>query len=372
MRILVTGGAGFIGSALVRHLILKSNHEVLNVDKLTYAGSQSSLEEIARSDCYAFSRGDICDSGFLEGLFKKFHPEIVVHLAAESHVDRSIDNPAPFVRTNVEGTFTLLESALRYWRNLGSSARERFRFHHVSTDEVFGSLGETGNFLETRRYDPRSPYSATKAASDHLVQAWHTTYGLPVLITNASNTYGPYQFPEKLIPRTVISALNGEPLEVYGEGRQIRDWLFVGDHARALRSVFEAARPGERYNIGGNSERRNIDVVTRICAILDRIHPRPDGHSYSAQIEMVEDRPGHDYRCAVSTDKIGRELKWAPQVPFEAGLEQTVIWYLEHRDWWEPIIEGQADCGRLGLRFATSDPAGMDKGPQSERTSKDM
>jgi dTDP-glucose 4,6-dehydratase len=350
VRILVTGGAGFIGSALVRHLLSETRHEVLNVDRLAFAGVPASLDGAGNTRRYAFRRGDICNADFVRGLFGEFQPDVVAHLAAETHVDRSIDDPAPFIETNVVGTFTLLECALRYWRSTGSS-NERFRFHHVSTDEVYGSLGKTGHFVETTPYDPRSPYSATKAASDHLVRAWHTTYGLPVSITNASNTYGPNQLPEKLIPRTIVRALNDLPLQVYGAGDQVRDWLFVDDHARALRLVFEGAAIGETYNIGGNAERRNIDVVRQICAILDRFQPRSDGSSHSTRIEFVKDRPGHDQRCAVSTDKIAHAFGWAPQVPFEVGLEHTVTWYLENREWWEPVLAGQHGSARLGLRF---------------------
>jgi dTDP-glucose 4,6-dehydratase len=294
MKILVTGGAGFIGSALVRHLIQDSAHEVLVLDKLTYAGVLESLDAVANDPRYRFVQGDICDAALLASLLAEFQPDVIAHLAAESHVDRSIDGPAEFIQTNVVGTFTLLQQALDYWRGLPAEQRASFRFHHISTDEVFGSLGDEGFFVETTPYDPRSPYSASKASSDHLVRAWGHTYGLPVLVTNCSNNYGPYHFPEKLIPLIVIRALAGEPLPVYGDGANVRDWLFVEDHARALRAVFERGAPGETYNVGGNAERRNIEVVHAICAELDRCHPREDGKAYAEQITFVADRPGHD------------------------------------------------------------------------------
>jgi len=349
MRILVTGGAGFIGSALVRHLIGETSHEVLNLDKLTYAGLLSSLAPIDGNPRYRFVKGDICDAALVARLLAEFQPDVIAHLAAESHVDRSIDGPGEFIQTNLVGTFTMLNQALGYWRGLSEQRRTAFRFHHISTDEVFGSLGEDGFFTETTPYDPRSPYSASKAGSDHLVRAWGHTYGLPVLVTNCSNNYGPYHFPEKLIPLVIIRALAGEPLPVYGDGSNVRDWLYVEDHARALRAVFEHGRPGETYNVGGNSERRNLEVVETICATLDRLSPRADGKPYSSQITFVADRPGHDHRYAIDASKIRAELGWEPQARFEDGIERTVGWYLENRDWWGDILAGRYDTGRLGL-----------------------
>jgi dTDP-glucose 4,6-dehydratase len=350
MRVLVTGGAGFIGSALVRHLIKTSQHEVLNLDKLTYAGVLESLDEVAGDPRYRFERGDICDAALVARLLQEFQPDVIAHLAAESHVDRSIDGPAAFIETNVVGTFTMLEQALAYWRGLDPERQEGFRFHHISTDEVFGSLGEDGFFTETTAYDPRSPYSASKAGSDHLVRAWGHTYGLPVLVTNCSNNYGPYHFPEKLIPLIIIRALSGAELPVYGDGSNVRDWLFVEDHARALTTVFEKGQPGETYNVGGNSERRNIDVVRTICAALDERRPRDDGKNYAEQIRFAPDRPGHDQRYAIDASKIKRELGWQPQVSFDEGIGRTVDWYLSRRDWWEPILARRYDTGRLGLK----------------------
>ena len=349
MRILVTGGAGFIGSALVRHLIGETSHEVLNLDKLTYAGLLSSLAPIDGNPRYRFVKGDICDAALVARLLAEFQPDVIAHLAAESHVDRSIDGPGEFIQTNLVGTFTMLNQALGYWRGLSEERRTAFRFHHISTDEVFGSLGDEGFFIETTPYDPRSPYSASKAGSDHLVRAWGHTYGLPVLVTNCSNNYGPYHFPEKLIPLIIIRALAGEPLPVYGDGSNVRDWLYVEDHARALRAVFERGRPGETYNVGGNSERRNLEVVETICATLDRLSPRADGKAYSSQISFVADRPGHDHRYAIDASKIRAELGWEPQARFEDGIERTVGWYLENRDWWGDILAGRYDTGRLGL-----------------------
>ena len=352
MRILVTGGAGFIGSALVRHLIGETSHEVLNLDKLTYAGVLSSLAPIDSSPRYRFVQGDICDGPLVARLMAEFQPDVIAHLAAESHVDRSIDGPGEFVQTNVVGTFTMLQQALGYWQGLDEARKAAFRFHHISTDEVFGSLGEDGFFTEETAYDPRSPYSASKAGSDHLVRAWGHTYGLPVLVTNCSNNYGPYHFPEKLIPLIIIRALGGEPLPVYGDGSNVRDWLFVEDHARALRTVFETGVPGETYNVGGNSERKNLEVVHAICAALDEYSPRADGKPYKTQITFVTDRPGHDQRYAIDASKIRSELGWEPQETFERGIAKTVRWYLENRDWWGDILAGRYDTGRLGLAKA--------------------
>lgn len=348
LKILVTGGAGFIGSCLVRHLISETRHHVLVFDKLTYAGLTSSLEPAASSPRYSFVRGDIVDAEVVATVLADFQPDVIAHLAAESHVDRSIDGPGEFIQTNVVGTFNLLQQALGYWRSLPTERQEKFRFHHISTDEVFGSLGDEGLFTETTPYDPRSPYSASKAASDHLVRAWGHTYGLPVLVTNCSNNYGPYHFPEKLIPLVIIKALSGEDLPIYGDGQNIRDWLFVEDHARALRSVFERGTPGRTYNIGGNSERKNLDVVEGICDVLDRMAPRADGESYRSQICFVTDRPGHDRRYAIDASRIGEELDWRPQVDFETGLEKTVRWYLSNQDWWRGVMASRDATVRRG------------------------
>jgi dTDP-glucose 4,6-dehydratase len=349
LRILVTGGAGFIGSALIRHLIANTEHEVLNLDKLTYAGDLRSLSAAAASNRYGFAEADICDASAVRAALADFRPQIVTHLAAESHVDRSIDGPADFIQTNVVGTFTMLSEVLAYWRGLESEAREAFRFHHISTDEVFGSLGDTGFFTETTAYDPRSPYSASKASSDHLVRAWRHTYGLPTLITNCSNNYGPYHFPEKLIPLMIIKGLAGEPLPVYGQGLNIRDWLYVDDHARALTRVFEGGRPGESYIIGGRAERTNLDVVHVICDALDKARPRADGKSRREQITYVADRPGHDHRYAIDPSKLERELGWRAQESFETGIARTVQWYLDHEAWWRPILDRTYSGQRLGL-----------------------
>lgn len=349
MRILITGGAGFIGSALTRHLITRTDHEVLVFDKLTYAGLLSSLEVVASSDRYSFLQADICDPRAVSEALAKFRPQVVAHLAAESHVDRSIDGPGAFVQTNLHGTFVMLSQTLDYWRGLPDAEKDAFRFHHISTDEVFGSLGDEGAFSETTPYDPRSPYSASKAGSDHLVRAWHHTYGLPVLVTNCSNNYGPYHFPEKLIPLIIVRALRGETLPVYGDGANVRDWLYVEDHARALQTVFERGEPGRSYNVGGNAERKNIEVVKTVCSILDRLQARADGKPYADQITFVADRPGHDHRYAIDASRIQAELGWMPSVTFEEGIERTVAWYLGNRTWWQDILDGRYAAQRLGV-----------------------
>jgi dTDP-glucose 4,6-dehydratase len=348
MKILVTGGAGFIGSALVRYLIAHTNHDVLVVDKLTYAGNLASLATVQGHSRYHFSRCDICDRTAIADIFSSFDPDAVMHLAAESHVDRSIDGPAEFVNTNIVGTYVLLEAALDHWRRLSARAKD-FRFLHVSTDEVYGELTDEGYFTEATRYDPRSPYSASKAASDHLVRAWGHTYGLPILLTNCSNNYGPHQFPEKLIPLAIIKGLMREPMPVYGEGRNVRDWLFVADHAQALMLVLERGRTGETYNIGGNAQRRNIEVVSAICGAMDELVQSPTGSPHRELIEFVPDRPGHDFRYAIDFSKLNSELGWSPQHSFEQGLHSTVKWYLDNRAWWEPLLASHAASVRRGL-----------------------
>jgi len=349
MRIFVTGGAGFIGSALVRHLIANTAHEVLNFDKLTYAGSLTTVEEVAASPRYRFVQGDICDAAAVRAAIAEFRPDVITHLAAESHVDRSIDGPGAFIHTNIVGTYTMLAEARGYWQGLDEAAKAAFRFHHISTDEGYGSLGATGLFTEETPYDPRSPYSSSKAGSDHLVSAWGHTYGLPVLITNCSNNYGPYHFPEKLIPLMVVKALAGEPLPIYGKGDQIRDWLYVEDHVRALQVVFERGRPGRTYNIGGHNERQNIEVVRAVCALLDQWRPRADGASYATQITSVADRPGHDQRYAIDATRIGEELGWHPEESFETGIAKTVRWYLDNEAWWQAIVAQHKADQRRGL-----------------------
>jgi dTDP-glucose 4,6-dehydratase len=345
MRIIVTGGAGFIGSVLVRHLVGHTEHEVLVIDKLTYAGNLASLARVQGHPRFRFSRTDICDRVAIAEVFSAFEPDAVMHLAAESHVDRSIDGPVDFINTNILGTYVLLEVSLLHWRKLGSRERA-FRFQHISTDEVFGTLEDQGRFTEDSRYDPRSPYSASKAAADHLVRAWGHTYGLPILITNCSNNYGPHQFPEKLIPLTIIKGLAGEPMPVYGRGLNVRDWLFVEDHVEALQLVLERGHVGETYNIGGDAERHNIDVVEAVCDAMDRLTQCPTARSHRELITFVPDRPGHDFRYAIDFSKLNAELGWSPRHSFESGLISTVTWYLENRSWWEPLLAHDAAVRR--------------------------
>lgn len=356
MKILVTGGAGFIGSAVIRLIIEHSEHQVLNFDKLTYAGNLESLQTIESSSRYEFVQADICDAAAVASAFEQFQPDVIMHLAAESHVDRSIDGPAAFIESNVIGTYTLLEAARQYWADLPAARQAAFRFHHISTDEVYGSLGPSGLFREDSRYEPNSPYSASKASSDHLVRAWQATFGLPTLITNCSNNYGPYHFPEKLIPLTILNALAGKPLPVYGDGKQIRDWLYVEDHARALLQVACTGKAGETYNIGGHNEKQNIDVVHAICTALEKLVPhKPDGvQQYTDLITFVADRPGHDVRYAIDAGKIEHELGWAPVETFETGLEKTVRWYLDNEAWWKRVQDGSYQGERLGLAAANA------------------
>ncbi len=352
MKIIVTGGAGFIGSAVIRYLIdSHSDVTVINVDKLTYAGNLESLSEVEDNPNYHFEQVDICDAQEIERVFNQHKPDAIMHLAAESHVDRSIDGPAEFIQTNIAGTYTLLEAAKQYWLTLNEKAKAVFRFHHVSTDEVYGSLGKDGLFIETSTYKPNSPYSASKASSDHLVRAWYKTYGLPVVITNCSNNYGPYQFPEKLIPLVTLNALAGKPLPIYGKGDQIRDWLYVDDHARALFRVLTQGKVGETYNIGGHNEKQNIEVVETICKILDELAPEhPAGVTfYKDLITYVADRPGHDQRYAIDASKIKKELGWVPDETFETGLKKTIQWYLTNNEWCERIQSGKYQQERLGL-----------------------
>lgn len=350
MKILVTGGAGFIGSAVIRHIINDTDDEVLNVDKLTYAGNLESLKEIDKSVRYTFQQIDICDKEALEKAFNSFKPNLVMHLAAESHVDRSIDGPAEFINTNIVGTYHLLEVARQYWQTLDDLDKKQFKFHHISTDEVYGDLeGTTDLFTETTSYAPSSPYSASKASSDHLVRAWHRTYGFPILVTNCSNNYGPYHFPEKLIPLVILNALDGKALPIYGKGNQIRDWLFVEDHARALYKVVTEGKIGETYNIGGHNEKQNIEVVKTICHILDELKPQANGQPYESLITFVKDRPGHDLRYAIDASKIADKLNWTPTETFDSGIRKTVEWYLNNMEWCSRVQDGSYQRERLGV-----------------------
>lgn len=350
MKFIVTGGAGFIGSNLVKYLVEEKGHEVLNFDALTYAGNLSSLSSLESHPNYSFLQANICDMDAVERAFKEFSPDGILHLAAESHVDRSIDGPGEFIQTNIIGTYTLLQVALEYYRSLEGEKKEAFRFLHVSTDEVFGSLGpDDAGFSEVTPYDPHSPYSASKAASDHLVRAWADTYGLPVLITNCSNNYGPFQFPEKLIPVVILKALKGEPIPVYGQGENIRDWLYVRDHATAIYTVFEKGNLGETYTVGGDNEQRNIDLVRSICEILDEVRPREAGQKYEELIQFVTDRPGHDMRYAIDASKILNELGWSPAEDHNSGMRKTIQWYLDHENWWQTILSGDYKINRIGL-----------------------
>lgn len=349
MTILVTGGAGFIGSAVVRRLIRETEEAVVNVDKLTYAGNLESLADARDDPRHVFEKADICDADAIGRIFAQHRPHAVMHLAAESHVDRSIDGPAAFIETNIVGTYTLLEAARAYRDTLRGRDRDGFRFHHVSTDEVYGTLGDTGLFTEDTPYRPNSPYSASKASSDHLVRAWAETYGMPVLITNCSNNYGPYQFPEKLIPVLILKALKGEKLPIYGKGENVRDWLHVEDHAEALCLVLKRGTPGETYNIGGNAERQNLQVARAVCAVMDDLLPESPHRPHESLITFVTDRPGHDHRYAIDATKVARELGWQPRESFESGLRKTVAWYLDNRAWWERILSGEYRVERIGL-----------------------
>lgn len=351
LRVVVTGGAGFIGSALIRYLIKETDHFVVNLDKLTYAGNLESLAEVAEHPRYSFEQIDICDTKSVRRVLREYQPDIIMHLAAESHVDRSINGPDAFIQTNIVGTYTLLEETRKYWQSLDLIKKHHFRFHHISTDEVYGSLDEFGHFTETTGYDPSSPYSASKASSDHLVRAWHRTYGLPVLITNCSNNYGPYQYPEKLIPLMTLNALQGKPLPIYGCGEQVRDWLYVEDHARALYQVITEGKVGETYNIGGNNEKTNLEVVNTICGILDELVPehRGDISRYEELITFVTDRPGHDQRYAIDATKIQHKLGWVPDESFQSGLRKTIEWYLDNHVWWQNVFADTYPSNRIGI-----------------------
>lgn len=348
MKIIITGGAGFIGSAVVRQYIQQTEHEIINLDALTYAGNLESLAEIARDVRYSFEHVNIQDKQAVTRIFQQYQPDAIMHLAAESHVDRSIDGPGEFIMTNVVGTYNLLEVARNYWNELDNERKKAFRLHHVSTDEVYGDLGETGLFTEQTAYEPSSPYSASKASSDHLVRAWHRTYGLPVVVTNCSNNYGPYHFPEKLIPLVTLNAMAGKPLPVYGKGDQIRDWLYVDDHARALRRVLEKGRVGETYNIGGHNEKTNLEVVKTICALLDELLPDSNNRPHAELITYVKDRPGHDRRYAIDAAKIAKDLGWMPQETFASGIRKTVQWYLHNQTWCTRVMDGSYRGERLG------------------------
>ena len=348
MKIIVTGGAGFIGSAVIRQYINDTEHEVINLDALTYAGNLESLTEVSANPRYSFEQVDIRDRDEVQRVFDHYHPDAIMHLAAESHVDRSIDGPADFILTNIVGTYNLLDVAKQYWDSLEDDKKTKFRFHHVSTDEVYGDLEATGYFTEETAYDPSSPYSASKASSDHLVRAWHRTYGFPVVVTNCSNNYGAYQFPEKLIPLVTLNALEGKALPIYGKGDQIRDWLHVDDHARALRLVLETGAIGETYNIGGHNEKTNLDVVKSICALLDKLVPDSPYMPHAELITYVTDRPGHDVRYAIDADKIATELGWTPEETFESGIEKTIHWYLENSEWCQHVQDGSYQRERLG------------------------
>lgn len=351
MKILVTGGAGFIGSAVIRHIIKNTDNHILNVDKLTYAGNLESLIDVENDSKYCFKQIDICNSIAIEQAFNDFQPDLIMHLAAESHVDRSIDGPAEFINTNIVGTYTLLETARKYWQQLNHDKKTAFRFHHISTDEVYGDLeGTTDLFTEITPYAPSSPYSASKASSDHLVRAWHRTYGLPVIVTNCSNNYGPYHFPEKLIPLVILNALDGKELPIYGKGDQIRDWLYVEDHARALYKVVTDGAIGETYNIGGHNEKQNIEVVKAICQILDELKPQSNGEPYESLITFVKDRPGHDLRYAIDATKIKNDLGWTPEETFDSGIRKTVEWYLNNLEWCRRVQDGSYQRERLGVQ----------------------
>ena len=350
MKIIVTGGAGFIGSAVIRHIISKTDHEVVNVDKLTYAANLETLASVSEDARYTFEQHDICDFEQMTRIFDEHQPDAIMHLAAESHVDRSIDGSKVFMETNVMGTYNLLEVARAYWGGLEGDRKEAFRFHHISTDEVYGSLGETGLFTETTPYQPNSPYSSSKAASDHLVRAWHHTYGLPVVTSNCSNNYGPYQFPEKLIPLMILNALEGKDLPIYGKGDNVRDWLHVEDHASALYTILTKGRLGETYNVGGNAERQNIEVVHRICDTLDEVMPTSSPRR--ELMKFVTDRPGHDQRYAIDATKIKNELGWEPEHTFDSGMAETIQWYLDNQEWWEKIRGSKYSGERLGLKAA--------------------